>query len=139
MVALAILENASHIGVWGVDMATSGEYASQRPSCEHILGIAQGLGISVFVPPESDLLKSAYQYGADDHSPLFIKLTQREGELRQRLAQAQQAKMQAIVQEAAAQGALEQVSYTKTVWLPPHANRDGSPAGVPESNGVVIA
>lgn len=63
MIALAILQGATHIGCWGVDMATGSEYGHQRPSCEFFLGIAAGLGIIITIPPEADLLKTRFLYG----------------------------------------------------------------------------
>ena len=70
MLAVAILEGATHLSLYGVDMAQSDpvlhdgnpEYQHQRPSCEYMLGVARGMGIEVFVPAESDLLKCARIY-----------------------------------------------------------------------------
>jgi hypothetical protein len=50
------------IGMWGVDMALDGvtgesEYSHQRPSVEYWLGIAQGRGIKLVLPTESEILK----------------------------------------------------------------------------------
>lgn len=67
MLALAIMEGFEEIGVWGVDMATDGEYGHQRPSCEYFLGIAVGKGIKVFIHPAADLLKTRYLYGYEQH------------------------------------------------------------------------
>lgn len=63
MIAFAIREGFEEIHIYGVDMAHSSEYGSQRPSCEYFLGIAQGRGIKIYTPPESTLLKTAYLYG----------------------------------------------------------------------------
>ena len=63
MIALAIMENATEIGCYGVDMATATEYGPQRPSCEFFLGIAAGLGIKLRVPDKADLLKTRFLYG----------------------------------------------------------------------------
>jgi len=65
-IALAMLIGVEEIGLWGVDMATDIEYASQRPSVEYFVGLARGAGIKVYIPPESDLLKNAYLYGFED-------------------------------------------------------------------------
>lgn len=57
----------AEMGVFGVDMMVAGgpgsEYGYQRPSCEFFLGWARGAGIRLTIPHESDLLKSAWQYG----------------------------------------------------------------------------
>jgi hypothetical protein len=72
MIAVALLEGATDLALYGVDMAQSdpalhegnGEYQHQRPSCEFMLGIALArLGKEhVYVPPESDLLKCTRVY-----------------------------------------------------------------------------
>lgn len=63
MIALAIVQGATDIGCYGVDMATGTEYGPQRPSCEWMLGIAAGLGVKLTIPAESDLLKTNFLYG----------------------------------------------------------------------------
>lgn len=74
MLALAMLEGCSEIGLFGVDMAQSdpatgrnGEYEHQRPSCEYFIGLAQGMGIKVNIPPQSDLLKAQQLYAYQSH------------------------------------------------------------------------
>ena len=42
------------------------EYAEQRPSCEYYLGVAKGRGIKLYLPVESDLLKTRFIYGYDE-------------------------------------------------------------------------
>jgi len=64
--ALAIYEGFKFIEVWGVDMAVGTEYQNQRPSCEFWAGIAQGMGINVYIPPEADLLKTRFIYGFEE-------------------------------------------------------------------------
>lgn len=66
MILLAIMEGATHIGVYGVDMAVDTEYHYQRPSCEFALGIAFGLGIKIYIPPQADLLKTVHLYGFEE-------------------------------------------------------------------------
>lgn len=65
MMAAAMLEmrpdgkqifNGDRIGIWGCDLATGGEYAYQRPNMEYLIGLARGLGIIVYVPPQNILL-----------------------------------------------------------------------------------
>lgn len=77
MIGLAIMElvdpeterayPGAELGVWGVDMMMAGgagsEYGYQRPSIEWLLGYAMGAGITVHLPIETDLLKTAYPYG----------------------------------------------------------------------------
>lgn len=67
MILLAIMEGATHLGVWGVDMAVDSEYHFQRPSCEWALGIAFGLGIKTYIPNQADLLKTVHLYGFEEN------------------------------------------------------------------------
>lgn len=77
------------IGIWGVDMAAGGEYAHQRPSCEYFVGWAEGQGIEVIIPDESDLCKAALLYGfeAEKISAVAAKYKVRVDELTQRQGQ----------------------------------------------------
>jgi len=81
LIAFAIHEGFEEIHLYGVDMASDSEYGHQKPSCEYFLGLARGMGIKVYVPPESDLLKTRflYAYEAD-------KIDRRNIRLREKLA-----------------------------------------------------
>lgn len=126
MIAHAMLEAATDLHIYGVDMATGTEYANQRPSCEYFLGMAAGRGINVYVPPQSDLCKNISLYGAEDDLPIRAKYEARERELMQRLQHTEQQHGQLTAQINQLHGALEDVRYFKTVWLNPAAARDGS-------------
>ena len=82
-ILLAIHLGATHIGVWGVDMAVDTEYHYQRPSCEWALGYAMGLGIDVYVPAEADLLKTIHLYGFEEklNDEWLAKLNHMDGTL----------------------------------------------------------
>lgn len=67
MIALGIMEKFDVIDIYGVDMAVDTEYFWQRPSCEYFIGIAEGLGIKVYMPGTSDLLKVRYMYAFEEH------------------------------------------------------------------------
>jgi hypothetical protein len=74
MIALAVEEGFKEIHIYGVDMAVGVEYIAQRPSCEYHIGIAIGRGIKVFIPHQSDLLKSRFLYGfQEDEEIAFSK------------------------------------------------------------------
>ena len=68
MMALAILEGAERIGIWGCDLATGGEYAYQRPNLGYLIGLARGRSTKVYVPAQNALLSPcrAVPYGLDD-------------------------------------------------------------------------
>lgn len=57
IMALAIHEGAREIAIYGVDMDGTDEYAYQRPNMEYLIGVARGLGINVYIPPESALCR----------------------------------------------------------------------------------
>lgn len=93
------------IAIYGVDMAAPSEfikeedkgYAGQRPSCEYFVGIAEGLGIEVYIPDNSDLCKTTSLYGVSSTAPLRIKCQSKMEHLRA-------AKIQLMQQLAAKQG-----------------------------------
>lgn len=74
MIAFALHEGATHIGLWGVEMAVGDEYGHQRPSCEYYIGLARGMGVDVYIPPQSDLLFCVNQYGLEAPPRITQKL-----------------------------------------------------------------
>lgn len=56
-IALAIHMGYQEIGLWGIDLNTTSEYAWQKPGVEHLLGVAAGRGIQVHIPDKCPLLK----------------------------------------------------------------------------------
>jgi hypothetical protein len=56
MMALALAQNPTTIGLWGVHMATNEEYAYQRSGCHYFIQKAWDAGIEVIVPDEARLL-----------------------------------------------------------------------------------
>lgn len=63
MLALAISEGATWIGLYGVDLASDTEYPQQRPNAEYFVGLARGMGITVEIAKASALLKAGHIYG----------------------------------------------------------------------------
>jgi len=64
MMAKAILEGATHIGVYGVDMAIDDhEYFWQRPCMDGWIHFARGRGIEVIIPEVSNVGKCDYVEG----------------------------------------------------------------------------
>jgi hypothetical protein len=89
MLALAISEGFEDIGVWGIDMAHDSEYEHQKPSGSYWIGVAEGRGIRVTLPPESALLKKAHRYGYEPlpSDAIFQQLTLRARALQERRQQ----------------------------------------------------
>lgn len=129
LIGLAICMGFAEIQVYGVDMAAdqilNAEYSMQRPSCEYLLGVAEGRGIKVTVPPGSDLLKSMHLYGIEDPTPYVGKLLARlpelgarKNQMKQAIAKAQSDAAQATAQLQALDGAMSQCEYELRNWVP---------------------
>lgn len=66
MISYAILQGATEIAIYGVDLSVSDhEYFWQRPCAEAWIGFAKGRGIKVYIPPVSHIGKSDYVEGRD--------------------------------------------------------------------------
>jgi hypothetical protein len=63
MIATAIYEGYSTIGLYGIDLASDVEYPYQRPNSEYLIGIARGLGRTVEISPTSAICKAGHLYG----------------------------------------------------------------------------
>lgn len=62
MLALAISMEPEEIQLHGVYMADESEYRHQRANAEYLIGFAEGKGIKVTIPNESELLKYQPHY-----------------------------------------------------------------------------
>ncbi len=68
MIALAMTEGATVIGLWGVNYGIESEYMIQRGSAEYWLGRAAERGIRIVLPPECTLLaQPSLLYGYESH------------------------------------------------------------------------
>jgi hypothetical protein len=88
------------------------EYGHQKPSCEYLIGLAEGMGIKVEIPDSSELLKCAQLYGFESNNKLraWMKAqTQEMGKrvqgIGQQAVQLQQNLTQAQIAQAQCQGA----------------------------------
>jgi hypothetical protein len=86
MIALAMMEGYKHIAVYGVDMSTSSEYGHQKPSCEYILGLAEGMGIKIELPESSELLKCGQLYGFESNNRIRAWMKAQAKEMDKRIA-----------------------------------------------------
>lgn len=117
MIALAIHEEVSEIGLWGVDMAHDTEYGTQRPSCEYFVGMAVGSGITVQIPEASDLLKTRVLYGFEtDSSQMREKLRVKRLEVAAQMKAQQDKRNQAALNAAFCEGADEILQYCQQ-WM----------------------
>lgn len=137
MIAFAMLEGATHIGLWGVDMAQHGdgvksEYAYQRPSCEYFLGVAAGRGIVTTVHEHSDILKSRLLYGFDaDTNAMRLKWKARFAELSQQLEEARANIQQQQFRRGVIQGHIDEL----TSWPEGEARQQREAKWLLEMNG----
>ena len=77
MIALAMTEGVSTIGLWGINYSARSEYAMQRGCCEYWLGRAAAAGIKVILPEQCSLLgEPAGLYGYDSHDETTGKLVE---------------------------------------------------------------
>jgi hypothetical protein len=117
MIALALEFKPKAIGLWGVDMAATSEYAFQRPGLQHFLGLATQMGIEVVLPPESDLMRPTTMYGISEYSPRHIKLLARKNELQNRLNEATNRLNGASAEMQFLRGALDDLEYMSMTWI----------------------
>lgn len=78
------------IGIYGIDLVVGTEYEVQKPCAEFWLGIAEGRGITMSIPPQSALLKQSYRYGTTrgpEHG--FIKPAEMAARKQQLISQKQ--------------------------------------------------
>ena len=68
MMALALTEGMTHVGLFGCNYDASSEYGPQRGCCEYWLGLAEGRGVHIHLPPGCDLLnRPSLLYGYESH------------------------------------------------------------------------
>lgn len=68
MIALALTEGVTHLGLFGINYGTQGEYERQRGSAEYWLGRAAGMGVRIILPEQCTLLREpALLYGYESH------------------------------------------------------------------------
>lgn len=124
MIARAIVEVPAEISFFGIDMAASSEYATQKPGCHYFIDKAEQLGIKVTAPPESDLLVPLPPYGFCEEWPMYRKLEARRVELetRRNNKRAEQNHHANLANAAAdfmklMDGALDDHQYHTNTWL----------------------
>ena len=116
LIAMALHEGVDVIGIYGVDMAQTGEYGSQRPSCEYFIGLARGMGVEVVIPDQSELLKAAYLYGFETVSDVSRKFNVRNQEIKGRLQLLEQEIADKQKEQFYLMGAQENMDYVIKNW-----------------------
>ena len=68
MIALALTEGVTHIGLFGVHYANDQEHAAQRAGAEYWLGVAEGRGVTLVLPEGNPILRTPSRlYGYESH------------------------------------------------------------------------
>lgn len=121
MIALALVEGVDELGMWGIDMALTGdpnvaesnEYARQRPSVEFHLGIAVGSGVKLTLPKETTLLQARKLYGFEgpENDDANRAMSAKVDELANKLREVQHMKRQIEIDEAGLKMAKEVATY----------------------------
>lgn len=117
MFALAIKEGATEIALAGIDMSAQEEWAFQRSGCHFFIQLARELGITVTVPPESDLLRPPPMYGFREVDPMHIKLLVRDKELTDHIRGAEQEVAAARDKLMFYKGAYDNNLYMLKTWV----------------------
>lgn len=73
LIALAIEEGATDIGLWGIDLESDEERYSQFVGCAHLLDLARMRGVNVHLPNSSGLLRDPAPY--PDRNETHLALT----------------------------------------------------------------
>lgn len=130
------------ISLYGVDMSANEEYGYQRAGCQYFLTLANQLGIGIWVPPESDLLRPMPVYGLCESEWWHIKGTARRRELENRLANATAVYENAKNEMHFLRGCLDDTKYHLDTWA---ETRDGAGtdaeilAQSPELQAMILA
>lgn len=104
------------IGLWGIDMAATEEWAYQRPGCQHFLGLAASLGIRLVVPIESDLMRPPTMYGIGELNPRHIRLSARLAECNAQRANLVAQQQQIVQRVNFIDGQVAELNYMLGAW-----------------------
>lgn len=116
MMALAIAEGATEIGLFGIDMTLPGEYADQRPAMQHFIVMCMAMGIKIGAPDESDIMRPPPLYGYVDGTAAGRKMQVYQNELETKLREAERVQRRAELDAALLKGASEGIDYARRVW-----------------------
>ncbi|MFW6089912.1 MAG: hypothetical protein ACODAB_09170 [Gemmatimonadota bacterium] len=107
MIGYALLQEPETIGLWGVNMELASEYGEQRPSCEYLVGIAEGRGVEVVIPETASLLAARRLYAFDPPDSMLAKMAERADALRQQKAEVDRERRELDTKSAVLAGGIE--------------------------------
>jgi hypothetical protein len=117
MLAMAIEQKPDVIGIWGVDMSATDEYAYQRPGCHYFMQKASEAGIELMLPPQCDLAEAHPLYGFKEHWPMYWKMKASAEELDARIGHASKKEEQSRTEKLILRGARDYIEYINNTWL----------------------
>jgi len=123
-IALAIDMGFKEIHLYGVNMANEEEYMSQRPSVEYFVGLAEGKGIKVYIPEQSDLCKSWTLYGFEDEmsTTMSKRIKHLHDEHLERKNQCEAIAQNNIAMMHQSIGFMQATDYMQKAFIYPNAN-----------------
>jgi hypothetical protein len=116
MMALAIAEGATEIGLFGIDMTLPEEYQEQRPAMQHFIVMCMAMGIKIGAPDESDIMRPPPLYGYVDATPHGRKMYVYWNELEGKIKENERIKRQAELDLTMLKGASEGIDYARRIW-----------------------
>ncbi len=124
MLAWAIMQNPTDIGIWGVDMFSSGEYEDQRAGCQHFLIKAEDRGIKLHIPDKCDILKGGRIYSYDKETPMEASLKRKLEIFTNQRGMLQQQQMEINNKVAVLNGSIETMNYVIRTWSGRHSRKE---------------
>lgn len=106
------------LAFFGVDMSADSEvYSQQKAGCHFFIQMAHLMGIEVYIPPESDLLRPTPRYALDESEPWHIKGLARMNELAAQQQMHEQHAQQSQLQAHYFAGAKSDHDYHMRTWM----------------------
>jgi hypothetical protein len=116
MMAEAIYEGATTIGVFGIDLAQAEEYACERPGFQFWIQEAGKRGIKVLIPPESDVGVPTPVYGISLGSHMSRKIKARRNELLGRISNLSNTIHSCTHEKTLLEGALQNLDWVDKTY-----------------------
>jgi len=73
MMGIALLDGFERVELYGFEMAATDEYIEQKGCAEFWMGLAMGLGVELYIPPDCILMYSSL-YGGDEQGAGWMEL-----------------------------------------------------------------
>jgi hypothetical protein len=115
MMALAIHTGATEIALYGIDMASKGEYEKQRSGGHYFIVEGAKRGCRVWAPYESDIMQPPALYGYSDVSPYGRKIRARITEIDGRIKDLTNKINTDSTQKTYLEGAREDLDYVQSI------------------------